>query len=546
MKTPSPFCLTSLPTSAGVYVYKNKKEDIIYVGKAKNLKKRISSYFTTQAQEHPKTKVLVNHIHQVETILVETELEALLLENRLIKKHRPKYNIYFKDDKTYAYIYFSDDDIPKISTKRVTHLKGKYFGPFVDGYLRVKLIEFCVNYFSIITPKTYSTYSHLNYEINQAPAKSIAEIDTKWYLKQVKEAQNFLHKRNIKKLKNDITQKMKDYAKDLQFEYAKEQKKLLTTLDEIEHLEQHVDTLKKYNQDVLVCKELLDKTTQIILLHINKGSILKKKEFKIQEYHTLKDWIVRFYSTHFPPHELIIDSTELLSQGYISSQELDEALFEIQLLYKRKIQLTAPKQGDKKKLLELAYKNLYYRLQNKSILEQMKEKLHLPKLPKVIECFDMSNFSYDYVVGAMVQFVDGVENPSEYRKFEIKSLHKKQDDFAAMRECVYRRYYKLKKEKLPYPDLIIIDGGLGQLGVSSQALKLLGLHTKIPIISLAKQEEEIFITHSKESYIFDKNSEMMRFIRHIRNSVHNYVVSYNKKKRQMRAKEEIKEINEGK
>ena len=536
MKTHSPIDLSNIPQEPGVYIFKNDGGEIIYIGKAKNLKKRVSSYFTTQAQEHPKTKILVQHITQYEYILVDTELESLLLENRLIKKYRPKYNIYFKDDKTYAYIYFSDDEIPKISTKRVTHLKGKYFGPYADGYLRTKLIQFCVSYFSIITPKTYSTNSQLNYEIKQAPAKSEEEIDKSWYGEQLKSAQQFLQKRNIPELKKEITLKMKDYAKNLQFEYAKDQKRLLHVLDEIDEIEQNVDVLKKYNQDILVFQELLDGTTQIILLHINKGSILKKEEYRLQEYHTLKDWILRYYSTHFPPHELILD--EILYQ-YIPSNELDELLEEIQLLHKRKLQLIFPKQGDKKKLLDLTYKNLQYRIDNKTILEQMKDKLNLPKIPKVIECFDMSNFSYDYVVGGMVQFVDGVENKSGYRKFEIKSLYKKQDDFTAMRETIYRRYYRLKKENSPLPDLVIVDGGLGQLRVSYEALRLLGLEKKIPIISLAKQEEEIFFPNKTSSLQIDKNSEMMKFIRHIRNSVHNYVVSYNKKKRQMRAKEDL-------
>ena len=534
MKTDSPLNLPILPKDPGVYLYKNDKGDIIYVGKAKNLKKRVSSYFTTQAQQHPKTKILVQHIKSVDTIIVETELESLLLENRLIKKYRPKYNIYFKDDKTYAYIHFTDAQIPIISSKRVTHLKGKYFGPYANGYLRIKLIEFCVKYFNIITPKTFSTQSNLNYELEQAPAKTLEEVDMLWYQSKVKEAQQFLQKRNIKQLKKEIEKEMIEHSQKLEFEHAKEKKKLLELLIQIDEEEQRVDVMKQYNQDIFVFKRLKDNTTQIVLLHITKGSILKKEEYKIQEYHFLYDWFLRYYSTHFPPHEIIVYQNIF---DEISQEELDELSEELRLLHKRAINFVVPQKGDKKKLLDLAYKNLNYRIEQKTILEQMQDALSLPILPKVIECFDMSNFSYDYTVGGMVQFVDGVENKSGYRKFEIKSLHKKQDDFTAMRECVYRRYYGLKEAGEKMPDLIMIDGGLGQLGVSVEALESLQLD--VPIISLAKQEEEIYSKDSQIPLKFDKESEMMRFIRHVRNSVHNYVVSYNKKKREMRAREEV-------
>ena len=533
MKIDSPLDLNSLPKDPGVYQYFNSKGDIIYVGKAKNLKKRISSYFTTQAQEHPKTRILLQHISRVETIIVYNELEALLLENRLIKKYRPKYNIHLKDDKTYAYIYFSNSNIPTISTTRKTHLRGKYFGPYTNGYLRVKLIDFCVRYFKLITPKTFSSKSHINYEIEKAPAKTLDEIDELWYQNQVKQAQDFLKYRNIAKLKKQIKQDMQQYALYKKFERAQEQKKLLEVLESIEEEEQRVDTLKDYNQDVVVYEELPNKTTQIVMLHITKGSILKKEEFLLQEYHTLLEWLERYYTSRLPPHELLIE------ENFANKDDIEELQEQLQAIHGRKLQFIHPKKGEKKKLLELAYKNLEYRLQHKSILEQIQETLQLEKLPRVIECFDMSNFSCDYTDGGMVRFIDGIENKQGYRKFEIKSLNKKQDDFTAMRECVYRRYYGLRERGEDFPDLIIVDGGLGQLHASQEALESLGLIDTIPLISLAKQEEEIFQINSNSSLKIDKNSEMMKFIRHIRDCVHNYVVSYNKKKREMRAREEF-------
>jgi excinuclease ABC subunit C len=274
-----------------------------------------------------------------------------------------------------------------------------------------------------------------------------------------------------------------------------------------------------------------NKTTQIVMLHITRGSILKKEEFLLQEYHTIVEWLEKYYTSRIPPYELIIEN------DFASSEEIDELQNIIYSLHHKKLHLVHPKRGDKKKLLELAYKNLEYRVKNKNVLEQIQDTLNLNFIPRVIECFDMSNLSYDYTVGGMVQFIDGVENAQGYRKFEIKSLHKKQDDFLAMKECVYRRYYGVKEREEDFPDLIIIDGGPGQLSASIEALESLEIQD-IPIISLAKQEEEIFTPYSKTSIKLDKNSEMMKFIRHIRNSVHNYVVNYNKKKREMRARED--------
>ena len=536
MKIPSPLNLEILPKEPGVYQYFNANGDIIYVGKAKNLKKRVSSYFTTQAQENPKTRILLQHIVKVETIIVHNELEALLLENRLIKKYRPKYNIHLKDDKTYAYIYFSNSQVPTISSTRKTHLKGTYFGPYANSYLRIKLIDFCVKYFKLITPKTYSSKSHINFEIEKAPAKTLEEIDVLWYQSQVKEAQHFLKYRNIPKLRKQLTADMLTFAKNLEFERAKEYKQLLEILNNIEEEEQRVDTLKEYNQDVVVFEELPNKTTQIVMLHITKGSILKKEEFLLQEYHTIVEWLEKYYTSRFPPYELLIEENFATSKDEV--EELQEAIY---ALHHKKLHIIHPKKGDKRKLMELAYKNLEYRVKNKTILEQIQNALYLPQLPRVIECFDMSNLSYDYTVGGMVQFVDGIENKQGYRKFEIKSLHKKQDDFLAMKECVYRRYYGIQQRGEEFPNLIIVDGGLGQLHAAQEALENIGGDVaNIPLISLAKQEEEIFTTQSNISLQFGKHSEMMKFIRHIRNSVHNFVVGYNTKKREMRVKEEFK------
>lgn len=529
---------SSIPTNPGVYIYKNSLNEIIYIGKAKNLRNRVMSYFTNDHKYSPKTQFLVKNIADFEFIVVDNEVEALLLENKLIKKHKPKYNINLKDSKTYAYIKITDESIPRIlSTRKVTN-KGEYFGPYTDGNLRRELVELVSRLFGIITPRTYTSKSRVNYEIGIAPAKTLNEINKDIYLKNVDNAKKFLNNKNTGEVLKDLQKEMFELSENLEFEKAQEKKQFIETILKIQD-KQKVDLQKNFDQDIVtILFDEISSKFQIQILHISKGVISGKKEFFFNDEENkeelFEEFLKMYYSKNTPPKELIInlEFNELIEIELIAEY--------LTRLRGSKVVIITPQKGEKKALLDLAIKNAKLNLGDKNILEQVKIKLKLPKTPNIIECFDMSNLSYDYLVGAMTRWVDAKPDKNGYRKFEIKSFIGYNDDFAAMKEVVYRRYKRLLEEDKQFPDLIIIDGGKGQLGMACEALKELNLYGKIPIISLAKRDEEIFFPDQEFPINLDNNSKVMLFIRDVRNSVHNYVVSFNRKKREMRFKDETK------
>ncbi len=520
--------IQSLPKQPGVYLFKDNFDNIIYIGKAKSLRNRVSSYFSQDHKLSPKTRILVKNIVDLDFIIVDNEIESLLLENKLIKKNKPKYNINLKDSKTYSYIKITDEKIPKIVSTRIVNDKGDYFGPYSDGFLRREIVNLVVSIFKLVTKSTYSSKSSLNYDIGLAPAKSLADIDEKWYLEQVQEAKSFL-KGNVTKTLNRLKFEMKKASNDKKYEVALERKR---QIDAIEHLKekQNVDLIKGYDQDVIAFV-VNDKTNQaiIVLFNVSRGVISGKKEHKFEyDEELFESFVKMYYSQNSIPKEIIVNydfEDKDLLEKYLSKNRGS------------KVNITKPIIGDKLQLVKLAEKNAMINFEENVILKEIKDKLNLPKIPHIIECFDMSNLSYDHLVGGMTRFIDGKPDKDNYRKFEIKSFSKRNDDYASMSEVVYRRYKKLKDENRIMPDLIIIDGGKGQLGAALDSLR--NLRLQIPIISLAKKEEEIFTIHSQTSLKFDKNSNMMLFIRNIRDSTHNYVIAYNKKKRDMKLREEF-------
>lgn len=518
--------LKSLPKNPGVYIFRDRFENIIYIGKAKNLKNRVKSYFSSDHRNSPKTQFLVKNISDLEFIIVDNEVEALLLENRLIKRNKPKYNIDLKDSKTYAYIKITDDKIPKIISARKVTQKGTYFGPYVDGTSRRELIRLVVEIFGMITNTTYSTRSQLNYDIGLAPAPSIDKVDREKYLERLDDVKNFLNGNTSKVLKL-LNKEMQEAINVQKYEVAAERKRQIEAINHLNE-KQNVDLIKGYDQDVIVMLHNSNRAV-IELFNISKGVISGKKTFRFEyDEELFESFIKMYYSQNSVPKEVIINTE--LEDVYL----LEEYLAKNRGL---KVNITLPKKGDKLKLIKLVEKNAKLNISENKILKEMKDKLKLPKIPNVIECFDMSNLGKDYLVGAMVQFVDSKPNKEEYRKFEIKSFSGRNDDFAAMKEVLYLRYKKLKDGKLSLPDLIIIDGGKGQLSSAIDSLRELRL--SIPIIALAKKEEEIFMLGSKESLKFNRNSDMMLFIRSVRDEVHRFVISYNRKKREMRLRDEI-------
>ena len=520
----------SLPSKSGVYIFKDKNNSIIYIGKAKNLKNRVSSYFSQNHAKSPKTQFLVKNISNIEYIITDNEIEALLLENKLIKKHKPKYNISLKDAKTYAYIKITNEEIPKIVTSRKITDNGTYFGPFTDGYLRIQLINLVIKIFKLITNKTYSTKSHLNYDIGIAPARTLREVDKEKYLKNIMEAKKFLLGKNTKKIITNLTNEMLKAKENMQYETALEYK---NQIESINHLleKQKVDQIKNYDQDVIALIKHNSKAI-ITLFNIKKGVIQGKEDFSFDyDEEILESFIKMYYSQNYIPKEIIINKE--FWQNKEEKKIIEEYLSKNK---KQKVIISTPQRGEKLSLIKLAIKNAELKIQNKNILEIIKETLKLRTKPTIIECFDISNLGKEHIVAAMTRFYNSKPDTNNYRKFEIKSFKGKNDDFKAMKEVIYRRYKRLKDENKEMPNLIIIDGGKGQLNAALESLKKLKL--QLPIISLAKKEEEIFLQNQENPLIIDKNSEMMLFIRNIRDTTHNYVISYNKKKREIKFRKE--------
>ncbi len=519
-----------IPKTPGCYIYKNKEHEIIYIGKAKNLTNRIRSYFSPASQHSLKTKHLVERICSIEWIVVDNEVEALLLENTLIKKHKPKYNIDLKDAKTFAYIKITNDVFPRIlSTRKVTK-GGTYFGPYTNGSLRVQLIRTVVSIFKLRTCNALPKRACLNYHIGICTAPCIQHVTQEAYAAQVKRARDFLHG-NIADTVALLHSEMDLYAKELKFEKALERKKQLEAITHIFE-KQKVELVKNFDQDIIALVPHNDEAIFEIFT-VKKGVIAGKSEYRVPfEEHVFEEFLKRYYSTRTPPYEIILNQA-----FYADEQEKETLEAYFSKLRNQNVIITCPQKGDKRALLALAEKNAYSNLEENKSLLALQEALHMAQYPKIIECFDISNLAYDHIVAGMVRFVDGRADKAGYRKFKIQSVSDKNDDFASMEEVIYRRYSRIKNEKGAYPDLIIVDGGLGQLHAALKSLRGLGL--QIPLIALAKEREEIYTPHDFVPLQFDKNSKMMLLVRQIRDSVHDFTIGYNRKRREMRLRAEF-------
>lgn len=507
----------SIPKSPGVYLMKGSEGEIIYVGKAKNLRSRVSSYFVKN-QISPKTEMLMRKIADIEFILTDTETEALLLENRLIKKNQPKYNIWLKDAKQYAYIKITDEKFPRIiSTRRVTK-KGEYFGPYTDGYARLQIVRLCQSLFKLRTCKTLPKRVCLQYHIKRCSGPCEGHINRDDYMESVNRARMVL-KGNTKSLKRELEGEMIVASETRRYELARERRDQIRALDLLEE-KQKVDLQKSHDQDVIALLDD-DNHIQIGVFHIKKGVIAAKEEFRIpNEGDVASEFIRAYYRESRIPKEIIINRVPDDKTAIEEWLTKDLGM---------KVEVTIPRRGEKKRLLELVEKNTRASMgEENPLLQELQEDLNLPTLPKVIECFDMSNIQDAHRVGAMVQFVNGKPSKSGYRRFIIKTVDG-QDDFASMRECVLRRYKRLVEEGSPLPDLIIADGGKGQLSAVLDSLRELNL--RIPSIGLAKKEEEIFIPGWPGPLILNRKKKSLHLLQRIRDSVHHFAITFHRIRR---------------
>jgi excinuclease ABC subunit C len=529
LSDPSDFKSKNVPIDPGVYLFRDVEGDLLYIGKAKQLRSRVRSYFTS-SKKPLKTQHLLSKIKSVDWIIVNNETEALLLENRLVKENKPKYNIDLKDAKTFAYISLTKEKFPRLLTSRRISKKLESFGPYTDGFTRQDLQRLVVKVFKLRVCKNLPKRACLNFHINLCTAPCIGQINEKQYGIQVGRARSFL-KGNYEKTIKELRIQMQFASEQKNFECAIDLRNQISSISLLSQ-NQIVDKERFFDQDVMAFKRV-DEKLLVVQMSVRKGVLLGKKDFSLDfQLNIEQDFLKAFYSTNKIPYEI------LLNQSCWSDRAEKKAL-EAFLSLKRlaPVKLFVPRRSEKRNLVELAEKNLDPSLENNNLLLDLQTALNLPLLPRIIECFDISNLGQEHVVSGMVRYKDGKPDKSNYRKFRIKTFIG-QDDFAAVNEVVSRRYTRLKQVGAIMPDLIVIDGGLGQIKAAKNALDLLSLD--ISIIGLAKGKEEIYLPDSSSPLSFNPNKKMMRLLRQIRDAAHVFALSYNRKRRQMKLRSEFK------
>lgn len=509
--------IPKIPTSSGCYIMKNSSGSIIYIGKAKNIKKRLQSYFN---KEHfDKTAQLVKEIADIDFVLTDNELEALLLEAKLIYKHKPKYNIDLKNTERYSYIKITDEEFPRVmSVRKVNRSKDTFFGPYADGGARRNTVYILNKIFKLRTCKRLPKSVCLLYHIGQCSAPCEDKISKTEYLQDVKKAQDVLKGRQDIVLKK-LEQEMYTYSKKQQFEQAKVRRDQIESLKRIAQ-RQKVSLKKSYDQDFIYFL-LANEKLHIQVFNVKKGLIGNRKHFSFDilssQEESMESFLRNFYYNHQVPQEVVTNFE------FKNNKILEKYLSELR---GTQVKIIKPQKGVKKDLLELVRKNAELNLSyDDSVLLELKEKLNLQTLPEKIECFDISNIGPRFTVGAMVHFANGRPDKNNYRRFKIKTV-KGQDDFAMMAEIVRRRYSRLQKEQAEMPDLIVIDGGPGQLSAAFNELQKLEL--SIPIVSLAKKEEIVYFVGEKRPLKMSHKSESLKLLQRCRNEVHRFGIAYHR------------------
>ena len=528
--------IQTLPDNPGVYQYYDKEDKILYVGKAKNLKKRVSSYFT-KSHDNYKTSVLVKKIVSIKHIVVATESDALLLENNLIKKLQPRYNILLKDDKSYPWICIKNEPFSRIfPTRRMLKDGSEYYGPYTNFKIVNTILEMIKELYPLRT---------CNYDLSQAniksekykvcleyhignckgPCEGLESLVN--YQKQVEAIRQIL-KGNFKDSLKEFKIQMKELAENMQFEAAQKVKEKIEVL---ENYQAKSTVLNPKLSNIDVFSIVSDETMAYVnFLQISHGAIVRSHTMEIKK---------KLEETDEELLELAV--VEIRERFKLNSKEI---ILPFPLSLGENLKITVPQLGDKRQILDLSIRNAkYYRMDQlkqikivdpdrhtNRIMAQMKKDLRLSVEPRHIECFDNSNIQGTNPVSACVVFKDGKPSKKDYRHFNIKTVEGP-DDFASMEEVVYRRYKRLMDEKEPLPQLIIIDGGKGQLSSALKSLDVLGLRGKIAIIGIAKRLEELFYPGDSVPLYLDKKSETLKVIQFLRNEAHRFGITHHRDKR---------------
>jgi excinuclease ABC subunit C len=541
--------LQTLPDAPGVYQFYDKQGKILYVGKAKNLKKRVSSYFT-KTHEYGKTRVMVKKITEIKHIVVETETDALLLENNLIKKHQPRYNVMLKDDKSYPWICIKNERFPRVfSTRRVIKDGSEYFGPYTSMKTVKTLLDLIKGLYHIRTCK----YDLSSAKVEAGKYKVCLEfhlgncngpcegLETEQSYHSNIDAIRDILKGNFKNSLQNFKQQMQQYADHMQFEAAQ---KVKEKLDILLNYQAKSTVVNPKISNVDVFSIVSDESYAYInFLQLSYGSIIRSHTLELKKKLDETDEDL-----------LQLGITEIRQRFHSKSKEL-YVPFPVEL--GEDVKITVPKLGDKKHILDLSKRNaMYYRMEQlkqvkivdpdrhtNRIMAQMKADLRLSVEPRHIECFDNSNIQGTNPVAACVVFKNGKPSKKDYRHFNIKTVEGP-NDFASMKEVVYRRYKRLLDEDEALPQLIVIDGGKGQLSSAVKSLEALNLRGKIAIIGIAKRLEEIFYPNDSIPLYLDKKSESLKIIQQLRNEAHRFGIEHHRNKRSKTAlNSELQEIN---
>lgn len=532
--------IKTLPNSPGIYQYYDAQETLLYIGKAKNLKKRVSSYFTKQ-HDNVRTRMLVKRIVSIKHIVVETETDALLLENNLIKKYQPRYNVLLKDDKSYPWICIKNERFPRVFyTRRLIKDGSSYFGPYtnmktvktlldlIKGLYPLRTCNFDLNKDKVAAGK-YKRCLEYHLGNCKAPCEDLqSEAEYHTHITHIREILKGDFKSSLQLFKSQ----MHTYATAMEFEEAQRVKE---KIDSLENYQARSTVVNPKINNVDVFSIVSDEGYGYInFLQINHGAIIRSHTLELKK-------------------QLDETDRELLQLGIIEiRQRFNSISKEVFLPFKvdlgEHIKITIPKLGDKKRILELSQRNAkYYRMERfkqvkmvdperhtNRLMAQMKVDLRLHQEPRHIECFDNSNIQGTNPVAACVVFKNGKPSKSDYRKFNIKTVEGP-DDFASMEEVVFRRYKRLKEEGQSLPQLIVIDGGKGQLSSALKALNQLDLRGAIAIVGIAKRLEEIFYPDDKYPLYLDKKSETLKVIQHLRNEAHRFGITFHRDQRSKNA-----------
>lgn len=535
--------LKLLPSLPGCYIYYNSDNEIIYVGKAKILKRRVKSYFNRKHHDSVKVNILVSQIDHLEYIITNTEVEALILESHLIKKHKPRYNILLKDDKKYPYFLITDEDFPRIQIVRKRNInpeKGKYYGPYTNIRAMHSTLDFLKKIFPLRQCKTpkFKNRPCLYYHIGKCLAPCQNMVTSKEYKAIVQQAELFLSGKQTELMKQ-LMEQIQKYSDTEQFEKAARLRDSYFDLQKTLEKQKVVYENTKLNEDIISLQHE-DGILAIVIMMIREGRLIDKKDFT---YEVEEEDKTEFFETFFKEY---YNTLSLEFPDRIVSNELEavgnKALYEewLEIISGKKVKISYGKSVQGKELQSLADKNAQVILDNAKLSKMskirddfnqigsyLKEKLKLNNFPYRMECYDISHIQGTNTVASMVTFINGLSKKSEYRKFKVKSTEGKPDDFLSMKEVLTRRLSRLGEKGWDKPDLIIIDGGKGQLSSVMQIVEEMCI-TGIDFVSLAKRQEEVFLPHCSKSILLPRESSALFLIQRIRDEAHRFAITYHR------------------